>query len=882
MSEESAEKQRILEKNSKEKKWLKWGPYLSERQWGTVREDYSADGSAWEYFPHDHARSRVYRWGEDGIAGISDEYCNICFALALWNGKDSILKERLFGLTGNQGNHGEDVKELYYYLDNTPTHSYMKHLYKYSQNEYPYEELLKENQRRSREDLEYEILDTDIFDANAYFDVITEYAKADEEDLLIQFTVTNRFTESAPISILPTLWIRNYWSFRDMDPMPSITKQVEGKTTYVSISHIYVGEYNLYFEDADQLLFTENETNTEKIFGVENDHPFKKDLFHDAVITNDFSKATQNKSGTKFSPLYQRNVEAGGEIVIRLRLSKERLENPFNEDFEAILNARKSESAKFYDAIISGVSKDQAEIQKQAFAGLLWSKQYYNYDVETWLEGDPKEPKPPVSRLNGRNSTWDKLRNHDIMLMPDTWEYPWYAAWDTAFHCVTLALIDPDFAKNQLLLFTKEWYMSPDGQIPAYEWALSDVNPPVQAWASIKIFLMEKTATGKGDIKFLKRMFNKLSLNFTWWVNRLDGRANNVFEGGFLGLDNIGVFDRSKGVPGNGILEQVDGTAWMTLFCQNMLQISLELALEDDIYEDMATKYFGHFVFIAEALNKMSNDFEGIWDDKDAFFYDQLILPESSLIPIKVRSIAGMLSLAAVFCIKKEVLDELPKFRRSVLWFVKYRRDKLKYKVIQNYREGKDLLLALVPENRARKLLKALLDEKEFLSPHGLRSLSKIYETPYNIIIDEVDYGIGYEPAESTTSLFGGNSNWRGPVWFPINYLFIDALKEYFKFAGKELKFEYPTGSTNLLDLNEISIELSKRLISIFEKNENGDRTVNLLHSKWYRDEHFKDLILFYEYFHGENGRGIGASHQTGWTALVANLIDEIKKSNSK
>ena len=882
MSEESAEQQRILEKNSREKKWLKWGPYLSERQWGTVREDYSPDGSAWEYFPHDHARSRVYRWGEDGIAGISDEYCNICFALALWNGKDPILKERFFGLTGNQGNHGEDVKELYYYLDNTPTHSYMKQLYKYSQNEYPYEKLIKENQTRSREDLEYEILDTGIFDGNAYFDVITEYAKADEEDILIQFTVRNRFKESAPISILPTLWIRNYWSFRDMDPMPSITKPAEGKTNYVSISHVYVGEYNLYFEDADQLLFTENETNTEKIFGVGNDHPFKKDLFHDAVISNDFSIATQNKSGTKFSPLYQRNIEAGGEFVIRLRLSKETLENPFNKDFDTILNTRKSESTKFYESITSGVSGDQAEIQKQAFAGLLWSKQYYNYDVETWLEGDPKEPQPPGSRLNGRNSTWDKLRNHDIMLMPDTWEYPWYAAWDTAFHCVTLALIDPDFAKNQLLLFTKEWYMSPDGQIPAYEWALSDVNPPVQAWASIKIFLIEKSATGKGDIKFLKRMFNKLSLNFTWWVNRLDGRANNVFEGGFLGLDNIGVFDRSKGVPGNGILEQVDGTAWMTLFCQNMLQISLELALEDDIYEDMATKYFGHFVFIAEALNKMSNDFEGIWDDQDAFFYDQLILPGNSLIPIKVRSIAGMLSLVAVFCIKKEVLNELPKFQRSVLWFVKYRRDKLKYKVIQDYREGKDLLLALVPENRARKLLKALLDEKEFLSPHGLRSLSKIYETPYNIIIDKVDYGIGYEPGESTTSLFGGNSNWRGPVWFPINYLFIDALKEYFKFAGEELKFEYPTGSTNLLDLNEISIELSKRLINIFEKNESGDRTVNLLHSQWYKDEHFKDLILFYEYFHGDNGRGIGASHQTGWTALVANLIDEIKKSNPK
>ncbi|REG94529.1 MGH1-like glycoside hydrolase domain-containing protein [Algoriphagus antarcticus] len=877
MSKESAEQKRILEKNTKEKDWLKWGPYLSERQWGTVREDYSADGSAWEYFPHDHARSRVYRWGEDGIAGISDEYCNICFAVALWNGKDPILKERLFGLTGNQGNHAEDVKELYYYLENTPTHSYMKQLYKYSQNEYPYEELIKENQKRDRNALEYEILDTGIFDGNAYFDVITEYAKADSEDLLIQITITNRNTEAAPLSILPTLWIRNYWSFREIDPKPAIQKQSKSKSHFVSISHSYVGNYNLYFEEADQLLFTENETNTEKLFGVKNDHSFKKDLFHDAVVNNDFSKACQNQSGTKFSPLYQRNIGGGEQVIIRLRLCKSAVENPFDEDFETIFKARKSESDIFYQTLTADISIDQAAIQKQALAGLLWSKQYYNYDVETWLEGDAKEPKPPVSRLRGRNSSWDKLRNHDIMLMPDAWEYPWYAAWDTAFHCVTFALIDPDFAKKQLLLFTKEWYMAPNGQIPAYEWSLSDVNPPVQAWAAIKIFLLEKNATGKGDINFLKRMFNKLSLNFTWWVNRLDGRSNNVFEGGFLGLDNIGVFDRSKGVPGNGILEQVDGTAWMTLFCQNMLQISLELALEDETFEDMATKYFGHFVFIAESLNKMSKDFEGIWDDKDAFFYDQLILPDNTFMPIKVRSIAGMLSLAAVFCIKKEVLQKLPKFQKSVLWFVKYRRGKLKYKVIQDYDEGKDLLLSLVPEDRARKLLKALLDENEFLSPHGIRSLSKIHETAYNITIDSVDYGISYEPAESTTSLFGGNSNWRGPVWFPLNYLFIDALKEYFKYAGENLKFEYPTGSKNLLDLNEISQELSKRLIKIFEKNENGDRTVNSLHKKWYADENFKDLILFYEYFHGDNGRGIGASHQTGWTALVANLIQETK-----
>lgn len=880
MSENTAENKRIEEKNTKKKNWLKWGPYLSERQWGTVREDYSPHGSAWEYFPHDHARSRAYRWGEDGLAGISDKYSNICFAVALWNGKDPILKERLFGLTGNQGNHGEDVKELYYYLENTPTHSYMKHLYKYSQNEYPYDQLIQKNQNRDREALEYELLDTGIFNDDAYFDVITEYAKGDAEDLCIKITVINRSAQAAPISVLPTLWIRNYWSFRVMKPKPEIKKESGKDSPYVSIAHKYVGDYNLYFQAADQLLFTENETNTEKLFNAKNDHPYKKDLFHHAVIENDFTKATEKDQGTKFSPLYQRILAAGEEITFRLRLTDLELDDAFGSEFEKIFEDRKNECSEFYDTLSEGISADQAEIQKQAFAGLLWSKQYYNYDVEVWLEGDPKNPRPPASRLKGRNSEWKTLRNHDIMLMPDAWEYPWYAAWDTAFHCVTMALIDSDFAKHQMLLFTKEWYMAPNGQIPAYEWAFSDVNPPVQAWATIKIYELEKKKTGRGDVQFLKRMFNKLSLNFTWWVNRLDRRANNVFEGGFLGLDNIGVFDRSNEIPGNGILEQVDGTAWMSLFCQNMLEISLELAMEDETYEDMATKYFGHFVFIAEALNQMSTDFEEIWDDEDGFFYDQLIVPGRPAIPIKVRSIVGMLSLAAVLCIKNEVLTKLPKFKKSVQWFVKHRRERLKYKVIQDFDEGQDLLLSLVPEDRMRKLMKAMLDEKEFLSPYGIRSLSKVHETPYTISINRVNYSINYEPAESTTSLFGGNSNWRGPVWFPINYLFIDALKEYFKYRDETLTFEYPTGSGNQLDLNEISIELSKRLIGIFEKDANGDRQVNQLHQEWYRKAHFKDLILFYEYFHAENGRGIGASHQTGWTALVANLIQEIKSTN--
>ncbi|PZX56977.1 glycosyl hydrolase family 63 [Algoriphagus ratkowskyi] len=878
MLKQSAEQLRIEEKDAGKNNWLKWGPYLSERQWGTVREDYSSDGSAWDYFPHDHARSRTYRWGEDGLAGISDQYCNMCFGIALWNGKDPILKERLFGLTGNEGNHAEDVKELYYYLDNTPTHSYMKHLYKYSQVEYPYVKLLEENKKRGRNELEYELLDTGVFENNAYFDVCTEYAKEDSEDLLIRITITNRFHEAAPISLLPTLWIRNYWSFKEMKSKPAIQSRYESGNAFVSIAHKYVGNYNFYFDTADQLLFTENETNTEKVFNQPNDHPYKKDLFHDAVINADFSIATEKQEGTKFSPLYQITLDAGESRTFRMRLTKKELTIPFDNNFENTFELRRSECAEFYSTISERNSIDHLNIQRQAFAGLLWSKKYYNYDVETWLEGDPKQPTPPASRLTGRNSSWKTLRNHDIMLMPDAWEYPWYAAWDTAFHCTTMALIDPHFAKKQLLLFTKEWYMAPDGQIPAYEWAFSDVNPPVQAWAAIRIYNIEKSKTGKGDIDFLKRVFNKLNLNFTWWVNRLDRRANNVFEGGFLGLDNIGVFDRSNGIPGDGILEQVDGTSWMTLYCQNMMEISLELALEDKTYEDMATKYFGHFVFIAEALNKISKEFDGIWDEEDGFFYDQLINPkEGTYTPIKVRSIAGMLSLVAVLTIKKETLDQLPEFRKSVIWFVKYRRDKLKYEVIQDFTDGGDLLLSLVPKDRMQKLFRVLLSENEFLSPYGIRSLSKVYTEPYNINLHGEDYSISYEPGESSISIFGGNSNWRGPVWFPLNYLFIDALKEYYKFCGDELKFEFPTGSSNLMDLNQISLELSKRLVAIFEKDQDGNRVVNQLHHKYYNDKNFEDLILFYEYFHGDNGRGLGASHQTGWTALVANLIHETK-----
>lgn len=870
------EKERLSQHQSEEKDWLKWGPYLSERQWGTVREDYSANGDAWNYFPHDHARSRAFRWGEDGIAGISDRYSNMCFSIALWNGQDDILKERLFGLTGPQGNHGEDVKELYYYLENTPSHSYMKYLYKYSQKKYPYDQLIEENKKRSREDLEFELLDSGIFDNNTYFDVSTEYAKGDETDILIKITITNRNSKPAPISLLPQMIMRNHWTFKEMTKKPIITKKGSKTNTYVHIDHPYVGQYNLYFQKADKLLFTENETNREKVYKEKNQHPFKKDLFHTAVCTNDFELATKNNSGTKFAPLYQQILKGGESKTFQLRLTEENLKEPF-ADFDSIFKKRQKECAQFYNDIAPKASKDRKAILKQAFSGLLWTKQYYNYEVEKWLNGDSKNSQPPKERFIGRNANWKTLRNHDILSMPDAWEYPWYAAWDSAFHCVSFASIDPDFAKEQLLLFTKEWYMSPNGQIPAYEWNFSDVNPPVQAWSALQIYKIDKSKTGEGDIKFLKRMFNKLSLNFNWWVNRLDRNDNNVFQGGFLGLDNIGVFDRSHGIPGGGFLDQVDGTAWMAMYSLNMLEMSLRIAEHDDSYEDMATKYFGHFVFIAEALNKMDTDKANTWDDEEGFFYDRLILPDGRSTTIKVRSIAGMLSLAAVLTIKKSVLDKFPKFKASILWFQKYRAENLKYEVIQQFKDGDDLLLSLVPKDRMQKLVSALLDEKEFLSAYGIRSLSKIHQKPYQIHIDGVEYSINYEPAESTVSLFGGNSNWRGPIWMPMNYLFIKALREYQTYSGNDFLFEFPTGSTKLLNLKQVSDALSNRLIHLFEKDSEGNRPINKNYEKFYQDQNFKDLVLFYEYFHGENGRGLGASHQTGWTALVANLIEELE-----
>jgi hypothetical protein len=872
------ERERLKEHYSRQKDWLEWGPYLSERQWGTVREDYSPNGDAWRYLSHDHSRSRAYRWGEDGIAGISDRYCNICFGVTLWNGKDPILKERLFGLSGPKGNHGEDVKELYYYLDNTPSHAYMKHLYKYPQNKFPYEELVEENKKRGKHEPEYELLDTGIFDNNEYFDVFTEYAKVDGEDLLIKISITNRGAETAPVYLLPTLWLRNLWSYGGIKEKPVIEKGNGAWEYSVSVKHRFVGDYHLYFEKPSKFLFTENETNREKIFGEKNDHPYKKDLFHNAVINNDYSLAEKKEAGTKFAPLYELDIEAGETKIIKLRLSKASLNTPFDENFDTVFIDRQQESKAFLNEVTKKSTDTQREIQKQAFAGLLWTKQYYNYDVEKWLTGDSNVELPP-ERAHIRNSHWKTLRTHDILSMPDAWEYPWFAAWDSAFHCVTFAMIDPDFAKHQLLLFTKEWFMAPNGQIPAYEWNFSDVNPPVQAWAAIQIYQIEQRATGKGDLDFLKRMFNKLALNFTWWVNRVDSSNKNIFEGGFLGLDNIGVFDRSNDVPGGGVLEQVDGTSWMALYCLNMLEIALKISMEDPTFEDMAIKYFGHFVFIAEALNKLREDEPGSWDEQEGFFYDTLILPDGRHIPIKVRSISGLLSLAAVLNIRKATLDKLPNFRRSMEWFRKYRMENAKYQVIEEYSEDKDVLLSLVPRKRMNILMNTILSESEFLGKHGIRSLSKMHQSPYAIQINGNSYSIGYEPAESQTHLFGGNSNWRGPIWLPMNYLFISTFKEYHNHFEDDLKYPFPSGSDNYLNMKEIGFEISERLIAIFEKDKDGNRPVNALHQQTYADEHFKDLILFYEYFDGNNGRGAGASHQTGWTALVANLIEEINRA---
>ncbi len=865
---------RLQEHYSGEKNWLRWGPYLSERQWGTVREDYSEGGTAWEYFPHDHARSRVYRWGEDGLAGISDDMQRLCFAVALWNGRDPILKERLFGLTGNEGNHGEDVKELYYYLDNTPSHAYMKHLYKYPQAEFPYAQLLRENARRSRDEAEYELLDTGIFDDNRYWDVVTEYAKADSNDLLIRITVHNRAPETAEIRLLPTFWFRNLWSYGLSKEMPSIRRESD---TSARLWHEHLGEYFCYFDAAERLLFTENEHNRERLWGQPNTSPFVKDAFHTAVTGNHFDLFDGKTEGTKFAPLYHLSVPAGGQMQVQLRLSKIAQKKPFDKNFDQTFTDRIAEADAFYQSLNQAqATGDQRNIQRQAFAGMLWSKQYYNIDMPRWVNGDPGQLPPPENRKTGRNAHWMTLNNEDIISMPDKWEYPWYAAWDLAFHCVPLAMVDPDFAKNQLILFLREWYMRPNGQLPAYEWAFGDVNPPVHAWACLQVYKTDRDRSGKGDVDFLKKVFQKLLINFTWWVNRKDHKGNNVFEGGFLGLDNIGVFDRSNEVPKGGYLEQADGTAWMGMYCLNMLEMALEIAQHDVTFEDVATKFFEHFIYIAESLNRIGKDWTGAWDEHEGFFYDILALPDGDYIPLKIRSLVGLSTLFAAFVLPKKQLENLPEFTRRLRWFQRYRHDNGQYLVLEEDPTSGDILLSLTPQERLSRLLHAMLDEKEFLSPGGIRSLSKIHEHGFSVEIEGQHFGLRYEPAESSSGLFGGNSNWRGPVWLPMNYLLVKALQEKYKYYGPEFRVEFPTGSGDYRSLSEVASALSLRMISLFEQDSSGRRPSHGDAKIYAENPHFKDLILFYEYFHGDSGRGVGANHQTGWTGLVAKLIEEI------
>jgi len=869
--------------------WKKWGPYLSERQWGTVREDYSATGEAWDYFSHDQARSRAYRWGEDGILGISDDCQQLCFAIALWNGKDPILKERIFGLTGSQGNHGEDVKDYYFYLDSTPTHSYMKGLYKYPQAEFPYAELEAENQQRGRGAIEYELLDTGIFDRDNYYDVFVEYAKNTPEDILIKISLVNHSAEPQTLHLLPTLWFRNTWSW-DKDtikPTIKVWDKLSLSQMAIEASHPNLGQRWFYYEGEPELLFTENETNYQKIFNYNNGAKYTKDGINNYLVNVQKELVNPEQTGTKFSCHYQLTIPAGATKIIKLRLSdKSDLTEPLGTEFDTICQTRLREADEFYQEINEqSLSADLVNIQRQALAGMLWSKQYYNFDVERWLKGDPTQPPPPPERTKGRNHQWIHLNNEDIISMPDKWEYPWYAAWDLAFHCLPLALVDPDFAKYQLDLMTREWYMHPNGQIPAYEWAFGDVNPPVHAWATWRVYKIEEKRKGKGDREFLERVFQKLLLNFTWWVNRKDTEGNNIFEGGFLGLDNIGVFDRSAPLPTGGFIQQADGTSWMAMYSLNLLTIALELALENPVYEDMATKFFEHFLYIADAMNQIGEEKTQLWDKEDGFFYDVLHLPHGEKIRLKVRSMVGLIPLFAVTTLEPEVINKLPGFKKRLEWFINNRTNlKKNVACMETQGVGARRMLALCyvtrdrfePEDKLRRILTKLLDEQEFLSDYGIRALSRFHQdNPYVFSVNGNENRVSYEPAESSSGLFGGNSNWRGPVWMPVNYLLIESLQKFYHYLGDDFKVECPTGSGNWLNLWEVSQEISFRLTRIFQKDPAQNRPLYGSIEKFQNDPHWQNLILFHEYFHGDNGTGIGASHQTGWTGLVAKLIQQ-------
>ncbi len=876
------ESERLNDAKIKNIPWKKWGPYLSERQWGTVREDYSSTGDAWEYFTHDQARSRAYRWGEDGIAGFSDEKQRLCFSLALWNGKDPILKERLFGLSNGEGNHGEDVKEYYFYLDSTPTHSYMKYLYKYPQLEYPYLELLETNSKKSKDELEYELIDTGIFDKDFYFDVMVEYAKSSPEDILIKITVTNRGPEPAKLSVLPTILFRNYWEGKKTVKKP-VLKNLKGKAEMdiVQAIHPELGKYNILFEKdkKPKLLFTENETNNEKLFDSPSNSSFVKDGINDFVVNGKEKAVNIKKTGTKMSALYELEIGSNDSQVIRMRLvSSDEFSDKmdFNKNYEEIFKVRLKEADQFYESIISSkLSKEEKNVFRQAMAGLFWTKQYYYYDVERWLSGHVKEPLEPEIPDTIRNRHWFHMVNDNVISMPDKWEYPWYAAWDLAFHTIPLALADLDFAKEQVLLMLDNFYLHPNGQIPAYEWNFSDVNPPVISWAAIFVYNTEQELYGKGDLTFLKNAFHKLLLNFTWWVNRKDRSGRNVFEGGFLGLDNIGVFDRSKPLPTGGYIEQADGTAWMALFCQNMLQIAITLAKQDEAYVDMALKFVEHFCWIAAAIGNVDEKIGSMWDEEDGFFYDLLRLPGADPVRLKVRSVVGLLPLCAATVIEKDSRDKLPGLMKQVnLFFDSHPNVKNSVANLGQRLVADRSCLAILDEKKLRRVLEKMLDEEEFLSPYGIRSLSKFHQdNPYIFNVNGEEYRVDYTPADSSSGMFGGNSNWRGPIWFPINILIVRALFQYYMYYGDSFKIECPTGSGNLMTLFEVMMEISKRLSKIFLPGKDGKRPVHGDTKKFQEDPHWKDYILFYEYFHGDNGAGLGASHQTGWTGLVARLI---------
>ena len=867
----NAERERLLAHVTGRDGWKHWGPYLSERQWGTVREDYSPDGTAWDYLPHEHARSRVYRWGEDGIAGFSDAEQRVCLSLALWNGKDAILKERLFGLTNAEGNHGEDVKEQYFYLDATPTHSYLRMLYKYPQRAYPYADLVAENARRGTDVPEYELLDTGVFEGDRYFDVFVEYAQVAPGDVLMKITAWNRGPEAAPLHLIPQLVLRNTWSWEPGAIKPSLRALGEAA---IGIEPDTLDASRLYVDGAAELLFTENETNSRRLWNY-GAPGFVKDGFHDHIVQAHPNCVNPAKVGTKAAVWREGLVPAGAKLELRLRLSRHEHAAPF-DDFEARLDQRRGEADDFYAELQKDLpSLDERSVQRQAFAGMIWNKQFYHLDVFRWLKGDPHQPVPPAARKHGRNSEWKTLNNADILSLPDTWEYPWYASWDLAFHCIPFALIDPEFAKHQLVLLTREWYMRPNGQIPAYEWAFGDVNPPVHGWAAWRVYQIDRKQTGKGDTEFLERVFHKLMLNFTWWVNQKDAMGRNVFQGGFLGLDNIGVFDRSAPMPPGVYLNQSDGTSWMAMYALNLMRIALELATTNHVYEDIASKFFEHFLGIAEAMSSLYDARTGLWDDEDSFYYDVLNLPNQEQKRLRIRSIVGLIPMFAVETLEPELLAQVPGFRKRLEWLLQHRPDLAS--LVSRWADpgrGERRLLSLLRGHRLKKLLERMLDETQFLADYGIRSLSREHLAhPYRLSVRGQDLTVRYAPAESDSRQFGGNSNWRGPIWFPINYLIIESLQKFHHYYGDDFKVECPVGSGRFATLREVADELSLRLSRIFLKDSDGNRPVLRHTPQLQADPNYADCIPFYEYFDGDNGRGVGASHQTGWTGLIAKLL---------